>query len=230
MTHVPLEDMKGKLPADTNSLFQASTASEYTIHLIKEWMKCCQGEKHFLCKLENEGLDHLPKRLLDVRPRKPRLYFPTLKDKDKIKYLCLNHCWGKGNMYKLTAETFPELQKGIEFSRLPKTFQDAVDITRRLKYPFLWINSLCIQQDSTSDWVDQAAKMASIYMNGSATLAALASTDSNDDLYSYNRNMLNHWPCLLPTNLPLTAWYGRIWPFHNERLSSAPLLSRGWVL
>ncbi|KAK4113137.1 HET-domain-containing protein, partial [Canariomyces notabilis] len=230
VTKVPLEAMKGDLPADCNSLFQTSTASEHTIHLIKEWMKCCQGKEHFLCKLENEGLNDLPKRLLDVSHKKPRLYLPSIRDKGNLKYLCLSHCWGKGGVFKLTAATLPILQSGIEFSQLPKTFQDAVDITRRLNYSYIWIDSLCIQQDSADDWVDQAAKMTSIYMNADLTLAALASKDSTGGMYSHDRNMQNCWPCILPTKLPLTAWNGRIWPFHNERLTTAPLLSRGWVL
>lgn len=105
-----------------------------------------------------------------------------------------------------------------------------MDITRRLKYPYIWIDSLCIQQDSPEDWSDQAAKMAAIYMNADATIAALAAEDSEGGLYTHNRNLLSYWPCVLPTSVPLTAWYGRIWPFHNERLTTAPLLLRGWVL
>ena len=60
----------------------------------------------------------------------------------------------------------------MEPSQLPRTFHDAADITRRLTYSYIWIDSLCIQQDSTDDWVDQAAKMTSIYMNADLTLAA----------------------------------------------------------
>ncbi len=49
---IPLEAMKGKLPRDCDSLFEAGTASDDTMHLIREWMKCCQSKEHFLCKLE----------------------------------------------------------------------------------------------------------------------------------------------------------------------------------
>jgi hypothetical protein len=46
-------------------------------------------------------------------------------------------------------------------------------------------------------------------------------SDSNGGLYTQNRDMLTHWPCIVPTKLNITAWYGRIWHFQNERLSTA---------
>lgn len=112
--------MKGKLPADVNSLFKTSTASEETLRLIKEWLKTCKGEKHNLCKLETEGLDDIPRRLLDVRPNNPRLYFPKPEEKGKLRYLCLSHCWGKGTMYKLTKDTMKDMETGVSVDRLPR--------------------------------------------------------------------------------------------------------------
>ncbi|KAK1502880.1 hypothetical protein CTAM01_04869 [Colletotrichum tamarilloi] len=35
---------------------------------------------------------------------------------------------------------------------LSKTFQDAVLVTRRLGIKYIWIDSLCIIQDSKLDW------------------------------------------------------------------------------
>ena len=35
----------------------------------------------------------------------------------------------------------------ILFEELPRTFRDAVDISRRLGAQYLWIDSLCIIQD-----------------------------------------------------------------------------------
>jgi hypothetical protein len=46
---------------------------------------------------------------------------------------------------------------------LPKMFQDAVFITRQLEIKYLWINSLCIIQDSQEDWSQEAAKMGDVY-------------------------------------------------------------------
>jgi len=42
---------------------------------------------------------------------------------------------------------------------MPLTFQHAIIFTRRLGFRHIWIDSLCIIQDSKPDWEEQAAKM-----------------------------------------------------------------------
>ncbi|KAF8911150.1 heterokaryon incompatibility protein-domain-containing protein [Gymnopilus junonius] len=46
---------------------------------------------------------------------------------------------------------------------MPKTFQDAVAITRGLGLRYIWIDSLCIIQQDKADWEQQSAVMADIY-------------------------------------------------------------------
>ena len=68
--------------------------------------------------------------------------------------------------------TLPERKNGIEFQSLPKTFQDAIVITRRLGYQYLWIDSLCIVQDSHSDWEREASSMGAYYGQAHLTISA----------------------------------------------------------
>lgn len=44
------------------------------------------------------------------------------------------------------------MMDNIDMDELPKTFQDAIVITRRLGARYLWIDSLYIIQDSVEDW------------------------------------------------------------------------------
>jgi hypothetical protein len=62
--------------------------------------------------------------------------------------------------------------KGIKVDDLPKTFRDAVDVTRRLGVTYLWIDSLCIIQNSKADWRKESFKMGLLYANAYLTLAA----------------------------------------------------------
>jgi hypothetical protein len=41
---------------------------------------------------------------------------------------------------------------GISVDASPKTFQDVIYATWRLGIQYLWIDSLCIIQDSNEDW------------------------------------------------------------------------------
>jgi hypothetical protein len=72
-----------------------------------------------------------------------------------------------------------EFGRQIKWQSLPKSFQDAVVFTRRLGIRYLWIDSLCIIQDSKEDWETQAAKMAMIYALAVLTLSAVNAEDSS---------------------------------------------------
>ena len=52
-------------------------------------------------------------------------------------------------------------------------------VTRKLGYRFLWIDSLCIIQDSVEDWRDQCSEMDNIYRNCAVTLVAASAGDIN---------------------------------------------------
>ena len=70
-------------------------------------------------------------------------------------------------------------KRSFEWGSLPRTFQHAIEFTRRLKIRFLWIDSICIIQDNEQDWMEQSSAMADIYQNCYLTLCATAS--ASDD-------------------------------------------------
>src|SRR5579862_722959 len=51
------------------------------------------------------------------------------------KYTYLSHCWGKVNVIKTTLGNQEEMKAGIPLNALPKTYRDAIDITRSLSGP-----------------------------------------------------------------------------------------------
>jgi hypothetical protein len=78
-------------------------------------------------------------------------------------YVTLSHCWGFIPIFTLKSTSYHELKSGFQISLLSKTFQDAIAVTRALGYEFIWIDSLCIIQDSKDDWNLEAPQMQSIY-------------------------------------------------------------------
>jgi hypothetical protein len=113
----------------------------------------------------------LPTRVIDVgsTTQDPCLYIPN---GDTGPYVTLSHCWGGSSPITTTTGTIGTRIMGIQLATLPKTFQDAVLITRDLGVRYLWIDSLCIIQDSDEDWEQEAARMSEIYANGYVMLAA----------------------------------------------------------
>jgi hypothetical protein len=72
----------------------------------------------------------------------------------------------------LRLDNLTSMRIGMPFERLSKTFQDAIDVVLNLGYHYLWIDSLCIVQDSKCDWLREAALMKEVYQNALFTISA----------------------------------------------------------
>jgi hypothetical protein len=94
-----------------------------------------------------------------------------------VSYATFSHCWGDKGCLKTTAETIDQHMKKIKYDDLPKSFQDAVRITKAVGLAYLWIDSLCIKQGDVRDWERESARMADIFQGSSLTIAA---TDSEN--------------------------------------------------
>jgi hypothetical protein len=88
------------------------------------------------------------------------------------RYVALSHCWGRGQNLCTTKATIESHKSGIEISKLPQTFRDAVAVVRGLGLRYLWIDSLCIIQGDVHDWQVESANMATIYRDAYLVLGA----------------------------------------------------------
>jgi hypothetical protein len=100
----------------------------------------------------------------------------------KGKYCALSHCWGPSDKHPLRSTTVNEDQlfAGIRCSDLPRTFQEAVHVVRRLNIRYLWIDSLCIIQDSKEHWRQESTRMGAIYENAYLRIAASNAKDATE--------------------------------------------------
>ncbi|KAH8896330.1 HET-domain-containing protein, partial [Thozetella sp. PMI_491] len=98
-------------------------------------------------------------------------------------YIALSHCWGKSTPLVTTTESLADHMRGMPLKDMPKTFREAITITRELGLEFLWIDSLCILQDSKEDWEKESAKMSSVYGNAFLTLSASASEGCEQGIF-----------------------------------------------
>lgn len=68
---------------------------------------------------------------------------------------------------------------GIPEEDLRKTFRHAILITQKLGLRYLWIDSLCITQDSPLDWDKESSLMASVYGGSTINIAAAGAKDGS---------------------------------------------------
>ncbi|KAJ4128204.1 hypothetical protein NW768_008490 [Fusarium equiseti] len=157
-----------------SSLIPPSTRLKDNLSRIQGWIEACE-KSHIKC---TEATGFTPLRLLDLQPGNEA--FVQLVSVADARYACLSHCWGSTRSKHLTRRSnLKENERGIPLPELPKTFRDAVEITKALGIRFLWIDTFCIIQDDEKDWEAQASLMSATYENAYITLAAGAS-DGDD--------------------------------------------------
>ncbi|KAK4442309.1 HET-domain-containing protein, partial [Podospora aff. communis PSN243] len=74
-----------------------------------------------------------------------------------------------------TRATLEKHKRQLPAQRLPKTFQDAIELARKLRIRYIWIDSLCIVQDDAGDWASESKQMGMIYERRYLTIAATSS-------------------------------------------------------
>ena len=104
----------------------------------------------------------LPTRLLKYDEARKTVTLCTSVAVNK-NYAALSHCWGSVQPLTLNTSTAQQLYSGISIETFPRTFQNALWVTHKLNFPYLWIDSLCIIQDSNDDWVRGSARMCDVY-------------------------------------------------------------------
>jgi hypothetical protein len=157
--------------------------------LLREWLRWCD-KSHDCNKHQDGSIPALPTRLLyvgdpdgpDYNPDALRLYHST--QIERIKFVALSHCWGKlaeehKRRFCTTDNNIKARLEKFSFSNLPKTFQDAVQVTRELGIQYLWIDSLCIVQGNVEDWRREAGRMEGVFASAYCTISATSAANSN---------------------------------------------------
>jgi hypothetical protein len=75
------------------------------------------------------------------------------------------------------------MQQAIPLALLPKTIQDAIQVTRMLGIEYLWVDSICIVQDDSDDFQKESVNMGKIYQQALFTIAATSARKSSEGLF-----------------------------------------------
>ncbi|KAI5924516.1 HET-domain-containing protein [Camillea tinctor] len=159
--------------------------------LLYTWLRDCV-DYHEGCRTSVRGSTYddsdingpmLPTRVIDIGPldgsEAPRLLHTAGK---RGAYIALSHRWGQARMLKTERSNLSAFQKRLPTDQLPKTFRDAIAVTRRLAERYLWIDSLCIVQDDRDDWEKEAKNMGAVFEQAICTIAAVDAIDDETGL------------------------------------------------
>ena len=166
-----VDDPSAKFLKCNTAIADLASLENYT--LARGWLSECLN-KHADCP--NSMTSILPTRIIDVSPTAEsdvvRLHIADRSEKGQ--YVALSYCWGREQPRATTSTTLNTYTDSINVSNLPKTIRDAIECTRQLNIRYLWVDSLCIIQDSERDKIQEIQKMPQIYSNATVTLSAAA--------------------------------------------------------
>ncbi|KAB2103048.1 hypothetical protein AG0111_0g8843 [Alternaria gaisen] len=125
-----------------------------------------------------------------------------------------------------TTQNLEQYTVDLPWEELPKTFQDAIQFTYALGFRYLWIDSLCIIQNSIADWRHEGSKMSQIYTNASITLSATWATNPHQGCFVTPKAQY-----VSRTKTFATSDHETYEIHCHEKLPEleAPLHERGWV-
>lgn len=225
-------------PRPAQSL-EPSTGSPSCIALINDWLNQCSNA-HRGCQEAAGKSDRgwMPTRLIDVgnadAPGRLIITADRLSELAGTRYVTLSHRWDSLPITTPTMENLKDFQESVPIDALSQTFRESIDLTRTLGIRYIWIDSLCIIQNSPTDWARESLTMGDVYKNGKLNIAALAGAEKKSGLFIKDRD---------PTSAVLVPIYLK-WRNHSEsyycvnevvskfwsKVDKAALNRRGWVL
>lgn len=195
-------------------------------------------DSHPQCTSSKTSASYRPTRLLKLGNLHTfRLVLGT-ECPPTLEYVALSYCWGTKpveHLLRLLCSTFEDLRREQTVENLPKTFKDAIDVARHFGVDYIWIDRLCIFQDSAEDWRKEASTMQDVYRNALFSISALGAKDDQDGCF-FERDPLETAPTIV--SLKLTAdgeekaffcglEKGRSWHLHFK---DEPLVQRSWIV
>lgn len=181
----------------------------------------------------------LPKRVLKLDQGDNMSFSVCLQENHTSlegSYAALSHCWGLHQTCITTKSNICKRKDGILWTELPQTFKDAIQYCLKLGIQYLWIDALCIIQDSHRDWEIESAQMGKIFQHSLLTIAATSSPDSTTGCFSNYHQAGQREDFVLENGLRdflpvMVRPAHRHWTLPTTSASQPywPLLSRGWV-
>ena len=197
-------------------------------NLAKTWLRECR-QTHLFCGAPISSFN--PTRLVHIVNRNLVRVVLSQEQTTYQSYAAFSHCWGKAKTVKLLEENMQVLLHGIPVLDLPVSYQEAILVCQALDISYIWIDSLCIIQDSKDDWTREAAMMQDVYQNSILNICASAAADNSEASFQYRDTSL-----IVPLEVDVvskgaeTRRYQLVSSEHiGNDIVNSPLRSRAWV-
>ena len=173
--------------------------------------------------------------MIDVGPtdlkQDPRLW---VTNGEKGSWAALSYCWGGSSSFVLKSTNIGKFcTTGFPMTSFPATLIDAVHITRALNIRYLWIDALCILQDSPEDWAKESARMKDVY--GGAVLTIAATSANSAEVGMLRKRFIPVEACRIEWRSRNSTSNSKVFlrsgsSFWNTSMRDQAINQRGWTL
>lgn len=168
--------------------FRRDVTLEYAASLVRQGqVRCSKFHGAFPCSKQPCGF--VPTRLISIGSEPSSL---RLVESNTVAgpYATLSYCWGGTKPLSTTEANLSARLHHIPDYSLPILFRQAIQLARNLLIPYIWIDALCIIQDSVEDWEAESERMSSYYKHGSVNIAAATQENPHTPL---TKDIDNKW-------------------------------------
>lgn len=224
------------LTSEPGSASQADLGyPQVTSETILPWIEECDG-KHTRCNDYKHAIKDMNTgsiRLIDVVEMK------LVRAEITWRYIALSYVWGRINMFETQRQIVSLLEepKGLcpYLEEIPRTIQDAMRVVNMLGERFLWVSSICIVQNDTSEQMAQIQQMDKIYAKAFLTIVAASGNDATCGLPGVSLGSRSSPRAIeivgttklvaepldsVADYIPVTTYETRGWTFQERMLSS----------
>lgn len=156
------------------------TTTEIDIDLVQYWTTRCEHQHAEKCAAphldDTGGRRGFSLRAIDVY----QMCIVDLSEQEE--YVALSYVWGGVPAYRLLKSNVYTLMEwgGLieEWSKIPQTIRDAIQLTQRMGRRYLWVDSLCLIQDDYDDMKLGVNSMGDIYEQSFLAIVAANASES----------------------------------------------------
>ncbi|KAJ4292563.1 hypothetical protein N0V90_009226 [Kalmusia sp. IMI 367209] len=142
----------------------------------KRWLEECSHD-HEACRHEPSGLagKTLPTRLVDILPDGKEGVSVRIVDGAALggavgqDYAAVSYMWTDQEI-TLSTSRLAEMQADLPRETLPKAINEAIAKAQDIGFRYIWIDSLCVLQDSEEDKERECRATADVYRNAALTI------------------------------------------------------------
>jgi hypothetical protein len=247
----PEADSSSNLFLGRELKFESDGSPIDILPLVKGWIDICHSHHGHTCgSYAGASFEDMRSRpyfgVVDVQDMKL-----TSLPRDS-RYVALSYTWGKAAVFATKKAHIKTLQahNGVQkyIDHFPRAVKESIELVRYLGVRYIWVDSLCIVQDSRDSLELNLNMMDQIYGNAHFTLCAADNPDATAGLVALDRSNLSETSKIpVPTRLKQrieeyspgvrlmvsqlaesyvrkTRWSSRAWTFQERVLSTRCLI------